>query len=279
MRSLILLPVCFTVIVSGCSSWPEEGQGGWAEYSVNHGHEKAAFNNDNHVLFAEFDHLNIKLDALQAQGIEQCMPGQIIKVKLFQNRIKRALAAELWQQAEQDLVEHYHALNQLEQHFDRLKERTNCALAASEKEENKLLEVISLLLNSDNQFADNDAGLSPKFQINLAKAADLLKQVRTKDIMLIGHADVRGNNSYNFELALKRADAVKDWLVLYGFDANRIVTLSKGKNNSSINSPASMLSQRRVDAVFINSDSANSAKLSLKNWSKVIEQMGNKEMK
>jgi outer membrane protein OmpA-like peptidoglycan-associated protein len=279
MRSLILLPIVVTVVISGCSSWPEEGQGGWAEYSVNHGHETAAFNNDNNVLFSEFDHLNIKLDALQAQGIEQCMPGQIIKVKLFQNRIKRALTAELWQQAEQDLVEHYHALNQLEQHFTILKERTNCALIASQAEEDSLLDVISILLNSDNQFADDDAQISPKFQVNIAKAADLLKQIRTRDILLIGHADVRGDNGYNFELALKRADAVKHWLILYGFDSNRIVTLSKGKSEKSDTSAPAMLSQRRVDAVFINSDSVNQLKLFLKNWSKVLQKMGNKEMK
>lgn len=279
MRSLILLFIFLTVLLSGCSSWPEEGQGGWAEYSVNHGYENAAFNNDNHILFSEFDHLNIKLDALKAQGIEQCMPGQIIKVKLFQNRIKRALTAELWQQAEQDLIEHYHALNQLEQHFDSLKTRTNCALVTSAKEEESLLNVIALLLNSDNQFAADDAQISPKYQVNIAKAADLLKQIRTRDILLIGHADVRGNSSYNFELALQRADAVKHWLVLYGFDAHRIVTLSKGKDEKTTNSAPDMQNQRRVDAVFISSDSANASKLSLKNWSKILQQMGNKEMK
>lgn len=46
---------------------------------------------------------------------------------------------------------------------------------------------------------------------------------------IVGHTDSIGKKSYNQTLGLKRANAVKRWLVKQGIDSKRIITSSKGE--------------------------------------------------
>ncbi len=48
---------------------------------------------------------------------------------------------------------------------------------------------------------------------------------------IVGHTDSIGKKSYNYKLGLKRANAVKRWLVKQGIDGKRIITSSKGENH------------------------------------------------
>ena len=51
------------------------------------------------------------------------------------------------------------------------------------------------------------------------------------DVILIveGHCDERGTREYNIALGERRANAVRDYLLTLGIDANRIKTISYGK--------------------------------------------------
>ncbi len=55
--------------------------------------------------------------------------------------------------------------------------------------------------------------------------------LRTRDgeILIEGHCDERGTREYNLALGQKRADAVRDFLIMQGVDASRIRTISYGK--------------------------------------------------
>lgn len=63
----------------------------------------------------------------------------------------------------------------------------------------------------------------------LQKNADWLLRWPTTRIMVEGHCDSRGTAEYNLGLGERRASAVRDYLVNLGVPANRIVTVSKGK--------------------------------------------------
>jgi peptidoglycan-associated lipoprotein len=56
-----------------------------------------------------------------------------------------------------------------------------------------------------------------------------LKQEKTTKIVVEGHCDERGTIEYNLVLGQKRAEAIKDQLLKMGLDANRIKTVSFGK--------------------------------------------------
>jgi peptidoglycan-associated lipoprotein len=62
-----------------------------------------------------------------------------------------------------------------------------------------------------------------------SKNAEYLKRWPSVRITVEGHADSRGTAEYNLALGGRRATAVKDYLVSLGVTADRITTISKGK--------------------------------------------------
>jgi len=62
-----------------------------------------------------------------------------------------------------------------------------------------------------------------------------------------GHCDERGTREYNLALGVRRANAVKDYLVSLGVDAGRIQTISYGKDKPLVlGSTAEAWAQNRV---------------------------------
>ena len=62
-----------------------------------------------------------------------------------------------------------------------------------------------------------------------SRNADYLKRWTGVRITVEGHADTRGTSEYNLALGERRAAAVKTYIVSLGVPADRIVTVSKGK--------------------------------------------------
>ena len=270
------------MFLGGCATWPDEGQGGLAEkyqnYPLDDQQLDETFNQPESIVRSEFEHLELKLELLKSQDINACMPAQLLKAQIYENRIRRLIAAQMWEDAEHDLLIHYHGLNQLANHFDTVRKLTNCA--ASIDEQPALVNVkkqIAELLNSDNQFAFNVFEITPKYAVRVAQAADLIKQLESISILLIGHTDSVGSKNSNYELALKRAETVKHWLGVYGVPTYNITTLTQGSLkpfSESEQSEQKRHSDRRVEAIILdaNAQSENSKQVkSLMNWTKIIE--------
>ena len=65
-----------------------------------------------------------------------------------------------------------------------------------------------------------------------------------KKLVLVGHADVRGSDEYNDRLGLRRAEAVKLFLMRTGIPSERLSTETRGKRDAK--APPSR-SDRRVE--------------------------------
>jgi peptidoglycan-associated lipoprotein len=84
---------------------------------------------------------------------------------------------------------------------------------------------------TDVYFALDQSTLQDDGRAALTKDADWLRKWGSTKITLEGHCDSRGTTEYNLALGERRAQAAKDYLVSLGIGADRILTISKGKES------------------------------------------------
>ena len=82
----------------------------------------------------------------------------------------------------------------------------------------------------DRIFFDTDSSsIRADAQATLTKQAQWLNRYGNYAITIEGHADERGTREYNLALGARRAAATRDFLVARGVAANRMKTISYGK--------------------------------------------------
>src|SRR5713226_4496242 len=81
----------------------------------------------------------------------------------------------------------------------------------------------------DAYFDYDKADLRPDARAALTKTADFLKSYPQIKVTIEGHCDERGSTEYNLGLGDRRATAVKQFLVSLGISADRLSTVSYGK--------------------------------------------------
>jgi OOP family OmpA-OmpF porin len=72
--------------------------------------------------------------------------------------------------------------------------------------------------------------LKPEGKAKLDDLVSKLKGINLEVIIAIGHTDSIGSEAYNQKLSVRRAEAVKAYLVSKGIEPNRIYTEGKGKS-------------------------------------------------
>lgn len=81
---------------------------------------------------------------------------------------------------------------------------------------------------ADAFFDFDKANLKPEGKAKLDELAEKVKEINLEVIVAVGHTDSRGKSDYNQKLSVKRADAVKSYLVSKGIDSARVYTEGKG---------------------------------------------------
>lgn len=88
----------------------------------------------------------------------------------------------------------------------------------------------------------------------LAKQADWMKANGGVRVTIEGHADERGTREYNLALGDRRANAVKTYLVGLGIGADRVATISYGKERpEALGSDESAWAQNRRGVTVVSS--------------------------
>jgi outer membrane protein OmpA-like peptidoglycan-associated protein len=132
--------------------------------------------------------------------------------------------------------------------------RTAAALAelakiAAVKEEERGLVIT---LSGSVLFRSAKSNLLSSAQVKLDQVAKALLAVPARNLIVEGHTDSQGSESYNQALSQRRADAVRDYLVQRDYPADRIQARGKGKGSPIADnaSPEGRANNRRVEIVI-----------------------------
>ena len=82
---------------------------------------------------------------------------------------------------------------------------------------------------ADVMFEYDMSNIRDDMRAVMQKNADWMKKWTTTRVTIEGHADARGTNEYNLALGERRGNAVKDYMISLGIDANRMMVISKGE--------------------------------------------------
>ena len=106
----------------------------------------------------------------------------------------------------------------------------------------------------DRVFFETDSTvLTPQGRQTLDRQGQWLNQYPRYSITVEGHADERGTREYNIALGARRAAVTQDYLVSLGVGANRIRTISYGKERPvAVCDDISCWSQNRRAVTVVN---------------------------
>jgi peptidoglycan-associated lipoprotein len=87
----------------------------------------------------------------------------------------------------------------------------------------------------DRVFFDFDkSNLTNEAEKTVERLAAWMKDYPEAAVTIEGHADERGTREYNLALGARRANSVKDYLIVLGIDPNRVETVSYGEERPAV---------------------------------------------
>lgn len=88
---------------------------------------------------------------------------------------------------------------------------------------------VPIILDGIN-FATGKADITPESENTLRKALKTMTTYTDISVEIGGHTDNVGSSTSNQKLSERRANAVRDWLIREGIDANRIIAVGYGED-------------------------------------------------
>lgn len=98
---------------------------------------------------------------------------------------------------------------------------------------------------ADALFDFDKAVLKPEGRAKLDDLVSKLQGITLEVIIAVGHTDSFGSDKYNDRLSIRRAEAVKAYLVSKGVEANRVYTEGKGERQLKVD-PKSCKGNRKA---------------------------------
>lgn len=107
--------------------------------------------------------------------------------------------------------------------------------------------------NSGVYFATNKSDINDKSEISLLKLISIFQKYPKTNIIVEGHTDSTGSDSYNMELSKKRAQSVTDYLTNNGIGNSRIETNWFGEEQPKYdnNTSEGRSKNRRVELAIV----------------------------
>ncbi len=138
--------------------------------------------------------------------------------------------------------------------MDKQAQRMEEDLGSTAKVE-RVAEGIKLTFDSQLLFDFGKADLKQSNKEDLRKLAETLSDYPETELLIVGHTDNVGSNSFNRSLSRKRAAAVSSQLAEAGVKNNRLSTVGKGESQPAVSNDTeySRSQNRRVEiAIYAN---------------------------
>jgi len=103
-----------------------------------------------------------------------------------------------------------------------------------EAERRRLEEMMNRIMSEDVYFDYDKSELTEKAKDLLAQVGDALKREARFSILVEGHTDERGTESYNLTLGSKRSQKVVEYLKNYGVGKDRLKSVSFGEEKPKV---------------------------------------------
>ena len=129
-------------------------------------------------------------------------------------------------------------------------------------------EGIKLTFNSQLLFDFGKSDLMESNKKDLQKFAETLKQYPDTELLIVGHTDNAGSESFNQTLSEQRASAVSNQLTNSGVSSSRVKTEGKGESQSTATNEteSGRAQNRRVEiAIYANEKMKTEANSEVKN--------------
>ena len=109
-----------------------------------------------------------------------------------------------------------------------------------------------ITLSGSVLFASSKAILLPEARTRLDQVAEVLLTTKERKIVVEGHTDSQGKDATNLELSQRRADAVRNYLVERGYNADLIRAQGVGETHpvADNGNPEGRANNRRVELVI-----------------------------
>ncbi|VCU69016.1 Outer membrane porin F precursor [Pigmentiphaga humi] len=107
---------------------------------------------------------------------------------------------------------------------------------------------------SADAFFDFDKSVvKPEAKVKLDELVQQIRGINLEVVIAVGHTDSIGTDAYNQRLSVRRAEAVKAYLVSKGIEANRVYTEGKGEKQpvADNKTAAGRAKNRRVEVEVV----------------------------
>jgi outer membrane protein OmpA-like peptidoglycan-associated protein len=109
-----------------------------------------------------------------------------------------------------------------------------------------------ITLSGSVLFASNQSTLLPEARTRLDQVAEVLLTTRERSLVVEGHTDSQGKDAFNMDLSQRRADAVRNYLVQRGYQADLIQAhgIGEGSPVADNGTAEGRANNRRVEIVI-----------------------------
>ncbi len=166
-----------------------------------------------------------KAQLYSLQGKAHMQEGHLLEARIYSEMANDLFRLYLKQPVPESLQDTLAALDDLD--LRRIVPKSEITRQLEAKKGAGIMPAVSLIINFDTDQASlSPLGLKQIRQLALA----LQGYIQSYNVLLIGHTDQRGTESYNMQLSVRRANTVADYLKLqYPNNQNHFSTRGKGE--------------------------------------------------